>query len=149
MAVGEEAAGAGGGPSSSGGPRQVTPLQAGLAGGGALSVGALLGGVGYYTTTAKALAEEGIDPRAKALAAATGVCVALGAAGAAAWRLAGLRYQSVAEVSSLQDAVILAQQQREVLAREFRGALERGNGAAGGAAGGAGEAAAAGAGHEP
>lgn len=46
-------------------PRQVTPLQLLAGAGGALTAGALLGGMGHYYSTAKGLAEEGIDPRTR------------------------------------------------------------------------------------
>ncbi|KAL4438210.1 hypothetical protein ABPG77_010571 [Micractinium sp. CCAP 211/92] len=113
----------------SGGSRDVTPLQLVGAGTAALSLGALAGFSSHYLGTAKQLAEEGIDPRSrlkllplagKALVASSAMCVALGALAVGAWKLAGLQYKEIAQVSSWQDAVALAQQQREVIQHEFQ-----------------------------
>ncbi len=48
----------------------------------------------------------------KALVASSAMCVALGALAVGAWKLAGLQYKEIVQVSSWQDAVALAQQQR-------------------------------------
>ncbi|KAL4448462.1 hypothetical protein ABPG75_005681 [Micractinium tetrahymenae] len=116
-------------PAQDGGSRDVTPLHLVGAGAAALSLGAVAGFSSHYLGTAKQLAEEGIDPRSrlkflplagKALAASSAVCVALGALAVGAWKLAGLQYKEIAQVSSWNDAVALAQQQREVIQHEFQ-----------------------------
>lgn len=173
-------------------PRHVTPLQLLAVASGALTAGALLGGVGHYYSTAKGLAEEGLDPRirlrslplavsahgsrwgatmhqlaysagfsammlapianwhppiplqAKALALGSAACAAAGALGVVAWKLLGLKYKEVAEVSSISDAVSLAKAQRKWVAAEFRRARAAGMqeaAPAGSAAAGSGEAA--------
>lgn len=82
--------------------------------------------------TAKQLAEEGIDPRSrlkflpvavKALAASTAVCAGLAVLVVGGWKLAGVQYKEIADVSSWDDALALAQQQR-VRARSASGGWE-------------------------
>lgn len=108
--------------------RSVTPLQTVGAGALSLGVGALAGFSSHYLGTAKQLAEDGVDPRArlkflpiaaKALAAASVMCAGLGVLAVAAWKLAGMQYKEIAEVASWQDAVALAKQQRDVVQQEF------------------------------
>jgi hypothetical protein len=50
--------------------------------------------------------------QAKALAASSLMCGVLGLLAVGGWKLAGLQYKEIAEVSSWQDAMALAQQQR-------------------------------------
>ncbi|PSC70484.1 ABC transporter substrate-binding [Micractinium conductrix] len=111
------------------GSRTVTPLQLVGAGAVALTLGALAGFSSHYASTAKQLAEDGIDPRSrikflplagKALAASSAMCIGLGVLAVGGWRLAGMKYNSIAEVSSWQDAVGLAKQQRDVIQQEFQ-----------------------------
>lgn len=73
--------------------------------------------------------------QAKALAASSVVCVGLGALAAGAWALAGLQFQSVAQVASWEDALALAKQQRQVISAMFKEQLHRtpdGDGSGGG-----------------
>lgn len=110
------------------GSREVKPLQLVGAGALALSLGALLGFSSHYFGTAKELTEEGINPKtrlrvlpvaAKALAASSLMCGVLGLIAVGGWKLAGLQYKEIAEVSSWQDALNLAQQQRDVVQQQF------------------------------
>ncbi|PRW45221.1 Bifunctional polynucleotide phosphatase kinase [Chlorella sorokiniana] len=116
-------------PQKPGGPRQVTPLELLGAGGLALLLGAGAGFFSHFVGTAKQLAEDGIDPRtrlrflpiaAKALAASSAVCAGLGVVAVGGWKLAGLQYKEIAEVSSWDDALALAKQQREVVQQLFK-----------------------------
>lgn len=56
----------------------------------------------------------------KALAASSAVCLGLGVLAAGGWKLAGLQYKEIAEVSSWHDAVALAKQQRDVIQQDFQ-----------------------------
>lgn len=116
-------------PQKPGGPRQVTPLELLGAGGLALLLGAGAGFFSHFVGTAKQLAEDGIDPRtrlrflpiaAKALAASSAVCAGLGVLAVGGWKLAGLQYKEIAEVSSWDDALALAKQQRQVVQQLFK-----------------------------
>lgn len=99
----------------------VTPGQTAIVGAGVLLLTALLTGASHYTSTSKAIAEEGIEARArlrampiavKALGASTLVCAGMTAAAIAAWQLSGMEARDVAAVASWTDAVALAKQQR-------------------------------------
>ncbi|KAL6768074.1 hypothetical protein ACKKBF_B37690 [Auxenochlorella protothecoides x Auxenochlorella symbiontica] len=112
--------------------RSVTPTQSALAGMGAALAGAMIGGGAHYMGTAKQLAEEGVDPRArlralpvaaKALGASLVLCGIFAAGGVAMWRMLGMHMHPQAEVSSVAEAVDLIRQQREVISHEFRAKL--------------------------
>ena len=101
--------------------RRVTPLETTLAAGAVLGLGAVLTGSAHYASTAKRLAEEGVEAAARvramplalrALGASTALCAVTAGAAVAAWQVAGLESRGVAQVASFTDAVALAKQQR-------------------------------------
>lgn len=86
-------------------------------------------GSAHYASTAKKLAEDGITPRARlkampvaihALGASTVVCLGLGAVIAGAWHFSGGEYRSIANVSTISDAIAIAKQQRDLVRQELR-----------------------------
>ncbi|KAK9815699.1 hypothetical protein WJX72_008247 [[Myrmecia] bisecta] len=107
----------------------VSPVQSVAWGASAFLTGALVAGGAHYLGTAKRIQEEGIDRRmrlravpvaAKALALSTVMCGTLGLAGWYGLKHSGLQTKDVAEVSSVADAIALAQQQRDLVKREFQ-----------------------------
>lgn len=99
----------------------VTPLQAGMAGGGILMGGALVAGLAHYAGTAKSLAEEGVSPAARvrampvalqALGFSTFLCCSVGAAALICWNVFGMDSKRLADLGSMSDAISLAKQQR-------------------------------------
>eukprot|EP00891_Asterochloris_glomerata_P005350 jgi/Astpho2/5350/Aster-x0250 len=110
-------------------PKEVSPAQSIVSGLAAFLAGAAAAGGAHYSVTAKKLQEDGIDPRLRmkampialrALALSTLACGTIGALGYMAVKHSGLQMKDTAAVSSLHDAIGLAQQQRELVREEFQ-----------------------------
>lgn len=109
-------------PHTSGNDRLVvTPVQAGMAGGGVLLGGAVVAGLAHYAGTAKTLAEEGVSPTARlrampialqAFGVSTVLCCSAGAVALICWNVLGMDSKKLADLGSISDAMILAKQQR-------------------------------------
>jgi hypothetical protein len=101
--------------------RVVTPAEATLAGAAVLVAAAVAAGGAHFVGSAKKLAEEGVEARArvqamplaiKALAASTLMCVVMAGVGAAGWKLLGGEARPAAGVATIPQALALAKQQR-------------------------------------
>lgn len=101
--------------------QEVTPIAL-LAGGASIVLAsAAFTGISHFTSTTKAIKEEGIDAASrraavpvatKALVASSLMCAAMAAAVVGVWKLSGMHYRDVANVSSFDDAIALAKLQR-------------------------------------